>query len=265
MPFGLTNAPSTFQSLMNHVFRPHLRKFILVFFDDILVFSKDFSTHLIHLETTLAILRHHKLFGKKSKYRFGCKEVDYLGHIVSELGVKADPEKIQAMIDWPFPTTIKSLRGILGLTGYYGKFIKGYGSIAAPLTDMLRKNAFQWTEGAKDAFQQLKAAVTHAQVLALPNFCQPFVIECDASGLGIGAVLMQAHRPIAFLSKALKGRALHMSTYEKELFALVTAIQKWRPYLLGQTFIVKTDQQSLKFLLDKKWEPPSNRNGLQSC
>jgi hypothetical protein len=215
MPFGLTNAPSTFQSLMNHVFRPYLKKFILVFFDDILVYSLDSQSHLGHLESTLSLLQQHQLFAKQSKCRFGCSEVDYLGHIVSDMGVKADPEKIKAMVQWPFPMNIKSLRGFLGLTGYYRKFIRGYGSIAAPLTAMLKKNAFLWTEDAKTAFQKLKAAVTHAPVLALPNFNQPFVVECDASGVGIGAVLMQDHRPIAFLSKALKGRALHMSTYEK--------------------------------------------------
>jgi hypothetical protein len=121
---------------------------------------------------------------------------------------------------------------------------------------MLKKNAFTWDDVAKEAFQNLKSVVTEAPVLALPNFAQPFVIECDASGLGIGAVLMQNGKPIAYLSKALKGRALLMSTYEKELFALVTAIQKWRPYLLGQSFVVKTDQQSLKFLLEQKVGTP---------
>jgi len=215
MPFGLTNAPSTFQSLMNDVFRPHLIKFILVFFDDILVFSSDFATHLLHLETTLAILRKHQLFVKKSKCRFGCKEVEYLGHVVSEFGVKADLGKIQAMSEWPFPNMVKSLRGFLGLTGYYRKFIRGYSSIAAPLINMPRKNSFNWTAEAELAFQKLKEAVTTAPVLALPNFSQAFVIECDASGARIGAVLMQEQRPIAFLNKALKGGALHMSTYEK--------------------------------------------------
>jgi hypothetical protein len=256
MPFGLTNAPSTFQSLMNHIFQPYLRKFILVFFDDILIFSQDVNSHRKHLQITLEILREHKLFAKKSKCRFGCKKVDYLGHIVSESGVQADPGKIQAMVDWPFPTNIKALRGYLGLTGYYRRFIKGYGSIAAPLTTMLKKNAFTWDDVAKEAFQNLKSVVIEAPVLALPNFAQPFVIECDASGLGIGAVLMQNGKPIAYLSKALKGRALLMSTYEKELFALVTAIQKWRPYLLGQSFVVKTYQQSLKFLLEQKVGTP---------
>jgi hypothetical protein len=139
MPFGLTNAPSTFQSLMNHVFKPYLRKFILVFFDDILVYSQDFKIHLSHLSLSLDLLRVNKLFAKRSKCKFACNEVDTLGHIVSEHGVRADQGKIQAMIDWPLPKTIKSLRGFLGLMGYYRKFIRHYGSIAAPLTSMLRK------------------------------------------------------------------------------------------------------------------------------
>jgi len=262
MPFGLTNAPSTFQILMNHVFKPYLRKFILVFFDDILVYSQDFKTHLSHLSLALDLLRVSKLFAKHSKCRFACNEVDYLGHIVSEHGVRADQGKIQAMIDWPLPKTIKSLRGFLGLTGYYMKFIRHYGSIAAPLTSMLRKNSFVWTEAAEEAYKVLKTAMTQAPVLALPNFTQSFVIECDASGVGVGVVLMQNDRPVAFLSKALKGKALHMSTYENELFALVIAIQKWRPYLLGQSFIVKTDHQSLKFLLEQKVGTPFQQKWL---
>jgi hypothetical protein len=177
-------------------------------------------------------------------------EVEYLGYIVSAQGVCANPSKIKAMVEWPFPKTLKSLRDFLGLTGYYRKFIKGYGSIAAPLIQMLRKNSFAWTAVAQDAIEALKQAVTQASILALPNFSQPFIIECDASGIGVGAVLMQANCPIAFLSQALKGKALHMSTYEKELFALVTAVHKWRPYLLGQSFVIRTDQQSLKFLLE---------------
>jgi hypothetical protein len=183
-------------------------------------------------------------------------------HIVSAQGVCADPSKIQAMVDWPFPKTLKALRGFLGLTGYYRKFIKGYGSIAAPLTQMLKKNSFGWTASAQNAFEALKLAVTQAPVLALPNFAQPFIIECDASGVGVGAVLMQNHRPIAFLSQALKGKALHMSTYEKELFALVTAVHKWRPYLLGKSFLVRTDQQSLKFLLEQKVGTPFQQRWL---
>jgi hypothetical protein len=261
MPFGLTNAPSTFQSLMNHIFKPYLRKFVLVFFDDILIYSKDTASHLEHLTKALTLLKQHRLFAKMSKCIFGCPEVEYLGHIISAQGVRADPEKIQAMLEWPLTKTTKALRGFLGLTGYYRKFIKGYGTIAAPLTALLRHNSFIWTSSASEAFQNLKRAVTQTPVLALPNFSQPFLIECDASEIGIGAVLMQSNRPIAFLSKALKGKALHMSVYEKELFALVTAIQKWRPYLLGKPFVVRTDQQSLKFLLEQKIGIHFNKNG----
>jgi hypothetical protein len=256
MPFGLTNAPSTFQGLMNQIFKPYLRKFILVFFDDILVYSGDMETHATHLRTTLDLLRKNQLFAKSSKCKFGCEEVEYLGHIVTAEGVSADPRKISAMVDWPLPKNIKALRGFLGLTGYYQKFIRGYGSIASPLTAMLKKNSFGLSEAAREAFQTLKVAVTQAPVLALPDFSRSFVIECDASGICIGAMLMQNKRPIAFLSKALKGKALHMSTYENELFALVTAVQKWRPYLLGQPFVVRTDQQSLKFLLKQKVGTP---------
>jgi hypothetical protein len=250
MPFGLTNAPSAFQVLMNQNFKPYLQRFILVFFDDILVYSKDMEAHLVHLRITLDALRENQLFAKLSKCTIRCGEVEYLGHIVTAQGVCADPGKIQAMVDWPFPKNIKGLRGFLGLTGYYRKFIKGHGTIAAPLTAMLKKDSYVWSEPAQQAFQALKDAVTRAPFLALPNFSQPFVIECDASGVCIWAVLMQGRQLVAYLSKAFKGKALHMSTYENELFALVTAVQKWRPYLLGQPFVVRTDQQSLKFLLE---------------
>ncbi|XP_041009475.1 uncharacterized protein LOC121253540 [Juglans microcarpa x Juglans regia] len=242
MPFGLTNAPSTFQGLMNTVFKPFLRKFVLVFFDDILVYSSSMEDHLDHLQQVLRTLAYHCLYAKRSKCLFGVNEVEYLGHIVTIGGVKADPKKVAAMLDWPVPKNIKSLRGFLGLTGYYRKFIKGYGLIASPLTELLKLNSFFWSERADTAFQDLKTAVTSPPVLRLPDFSQPFTLECDASGGGIGAVLMQEGQPIAFFSKALKGRALTLSTYEKEFLALVTAVQKWRPYLLGQSFTIKTDQ-----------------------
>jgi L-lactate permease len=152
------------------------------------------------------------------------------------------------------PKTLKALRGFLRLTGYYRKFIKGYGQIASPLTALLKKDAFEWSDKAEKAFEELQAAMGQALVLALPDFTQPFLIECDASGFGfgIGAVLMQTDRPLAFFSQALKGKNLFLSTYAKELLALVLIIKKWRPYLFVTVFVIKTDQQSLKHILEQR-------------
>ena len=145
------------------------------------------------------------------------------------------------MVDWPIPKSLKALRGFLGLTGYYRKFIKGYGQIASPLTSLLKNDAFLWSDKAEKAFEELKAAVSQPPVLALPDFSKTFVIECDASGFGMGAVLMQDGRPLAYYSQDLKGKNLFLSTYEKELLALVLSVKKWRPYLFATIFTIKTD------------------------
>jgi len=156
MPFGLTNAPSTFQALMNNVFKEQLCKFILEFFDDILVYNATWEEYLQHLRITLKILGRHHLFVKREKCQFGQIEVHYLGHVISQEGVHVGPEKISAMVQWPKPQTPKAMRGFLGLKGYYRKFIQDYGKIAAPLTHMLKKNSFKWTALAEVAFQKLK-------------------------------------------------------------------------------------------------------------
>lgn len=155
MPFGLTNAPSTFQSLMNQIFLPHLKKFILVFFDDILVYSSKWTNHLSHLRETFKILRDNVLYVKQSKCAFGVQQIDYLGHIISQDGVAMDGSKVDAVVNWPQPTTLKGLRGFLGLAGYYMRFIQGFGIIARPLNDLLKKGNFKWTEVASQAFDKL--------------------------------------------------------------------------------------------------------------
>ena len=241
---------------MNSIFRPHLRKFILVFFDDILIYSPNWHMHLEHVKQTFEILRHHTFFLKLKKCAFGQQELEYLGHIVTAHGVKVDQTKIQAMLDWPRPTNISELRGFLGLTGYYRKFVRNYGLLARPLTNLLKKGQFGWTAEAATSFKLLQQAMTTTPTLAMPNFQQPFTIESDASGDGIGIVLTQQGKPIAFMSQALGVSKLSWSTYAKEMLAIIHAIRTWRPYLLGQKFYIQTDQRSLKYLLEQRVVTP---------
>lgn len=252
MPFGLSNAPSYFQGLMNHMFKEHLRKFILVLFDDILVFSKSLSEHLEHLRITFELLVKHKLCVKQAKCSFEAKRVEYLGYVISAEGVSTDPKKVDAVRRWPLPKNIRELRGLLGLARYYRRFIRHYGIISRPLIDQLKKDGFQWNERASEAFKELKDALTSAPVLALPNNSAVFIVEIDACDYGMKVVLMQEGYPVAYLSKGLSRRHQGLSEYDKELLALVLAVTKWAQYLTGRKSIVKTDQKALKFLLDQK-------------
>jgi hypothetical protein len=190
MPFGLCNAPSTFQATMNLIFAPYLRRFVIVFFDDILVYSPTFDAHLQHLELVFQCLVEHEFCLKQSKCSIAQTSIEYLGHIVSAEGVGPDPTKISAMTTWPVPKNVKQLRGFLGLTGFYRKFVKNYSILAAPLTALLRKDSFEWNDDANKAFELLKRAMAEAPVLALPNFDERFILETDASGAGMGAVLI---------------------------------------------------------------------------
>ncbi|KAL4012033.1 hypothetical protein IC575_029106 [Cucumis melo] len=237
---------------MNQVFRPYLRKFILVFFDDILVYSKDAESHLEHLTIVFTLLWEHSLFANRKKCQFGKERIEYLGHWVSAKGVEADQEKIRAMLEWPIPRNVRELRGFLGLTGYYRRFVANYGTIAAPLTRLTKKNNFHWTTETTLAFEQLKTAMVTLPVLALPDFQQPFELETDASGFGLGAVLSQSKRPIAYFSQKLSETVKEKSVYERELMAIVLAVEKWRHYLLGHHFVVFTDQKALRYILEQR-------------
>jgi hypothetical protein len=251
MPFGLTNAPSTFQTLMNDVLQPFLRKFVLVFFDDILVFSRSWSEHLQHVKLVFQTLRENKLALKQAKCSFDAEKVAYLGHIISAAGVAMDPSKVEAVEAWPLPRTLWALRGFLGLAGYYRKFIASYGVVAAPLTALLKREAFKWMDEAEEAFKLLKQALMTAPLLQLPDFNKRFIIDCDASGTGFSAVLHQGDGAIAYFSRPV---ALHQNlpAYECELIGLVKAVRHCRPYIWGRPFTVRTDHYSLKFLLDQR-------------
>jgi hypothetical protein len=248
MPFGLTNAPATFQYIMNSVLEPYLRKFVIVFMDDILIYSKSIEEHTHHLRLVLQLLRKHQFYIKRTNCVFAQGELEYLGHIIYAEGVKTDPMKTQVMTDWPRPSNITELSGFLGLIGYYRKIVRHYGILARPLTNLLKKKQFLWDDEAQVAFDTLKKVMTTTPVLALPDFTVPFIVETGASDQGLGAMLMQHDKPIAFLSKTLSSNHKFLSIYEKEFWALIMAVERWRPYLQRQEFIIKIDHKSLSYL-----------------
>jgi hypothetical protein len=225
MPFGLTNAPSTFQALMNEVLRPFLRRFVLVFFDGILIYSCTHAEHLQHIHVVLSTLLVHGLVFKRSKCHFVEQKIHYLGHVIAKDGVAMNADKVFAVQSWPLPKTIKVLRGFLDLTGYYRKFFHEYGLIVARLTALLKREAFRWTPEATAAFNTLKTALTTAPVLQLPNFVERFIVDCDASGSGFGTVLHQDPGPIAFFSRQVAPQHAKLAAYERELIELVKAVR----------------------------------------
>lgn len=247
---------------MNSIFQPYLRRFIIVFFDDILVYSGSLEDHVHHLQTTFQVLLQNQFVLKFSKCLFAVSQVEYLGHVVSSQGVAPVTSKIDAIRQWPPPRSVKALRSFLGLAGFYRRFIRGYALIAAPLIQLTSVDPFQWTSEAQSAFDSLKQALSSAPVLALPNFDLPFTVETDASGVGMGAVLSQLGHPIAFFSKAFNPKLLRSSTYVRELFAITSAVKKWRQYLLGHHFTIITDHRSLKELVNQVIQTPEQHTYL---
>jgi hypothetical protein len=192
MSFGLTNAPAYFMYLMNKVFMEYLDKFVVVFIDDILIYSKTEEEHAEHLSLVLQKLREHKLYAKRSKCEFWLKEVSFLGHVVSNGGISVDPDKVKDVLNWKPPTDVSEIRSFLGLAGYYRRFIEGFSRLAKPMIALLEKNVkFEWSDKCQANFEELKKRLTTAPVLTLPDLSKSFSIYCDASRLGLGCVLMQ--------------------------------------------------------------------------
>jgi hypothetical protein len=239
--------------LMNETFRAHLDDFVIVFLDDILIFSKTEEEHERHLKMVLNILRQNKLYAKASKCEFWKQEIGFLGHVITPNGIKMEPGKVTAIQTWPQPDNIHELRSFLGLAGYYRRFVKGFSTIAKPLTQLLQKDiAYKWTHAQNKAFQELKTAVSEAPVLIIPDPTLPYTVVSDASGFAVGAALCQDHgkglQPCAYLSRTMNTAERNYPVHEQELLAIVTALREWRHYLLGNKFTIYTDHRSLKYI-----------------
>uniref|UniRef100_A0A2N9HNF0 RNA-directed DNA polymerase n=1 Tax=Fagus sylvatica TaxID=28930 RepID=A0A2N9HNF0_FAGSY len=230
MPFGLSNAPSTFMRVMTQVLRPFMGKFVVVYFDDILIYSKSKDQHLTHLEQVCTALRKESLYANLKKCSFFTDKVIFLGFVVSSEGVSADPQKIKAIVDWPEPKNIHEVRSFHGLATFYRRFIRGFSTIMAPITDCMKQGEFKWSKAATRAFEEVKRKMTEAPVMRLPDFTKLFEVECDASGVGIGGVLSQERHPIAYFSEKLNDAKLKYSTYDKEFYAVVQALRHWCHY-----------------------------------
>ncbi|GJW90925.1 putative reverse transcriptase domain-containing protein [Tanacetum coccineum] len=253
MPFGLTNAPAVFMDLMNRVCKPYLDKFVIVFIDDILIYSKDKKEHEEHLKAIMELLKKEKLYAKFSKCEFWIPKVQFLGHVIDSRGIHVDPAKIESIKDWASPKTPTEIRQFLGLAGYYRRFIEGFSKIAKSMTKLTQKGIkFDWGEKEENAFQLIKQKLCSAPILALPEGSKDFVVYCDASHKGLGAVLMQREKVIAYASRQLKVHEKNYTTHDLELGSVIFALKIWRHYLYGTKCTVFTDHKSLQHILDQK-------------
>ncbi|KAL0551535.1 hypothetical protein IC582_010624 [Cucumis melo] len=226
MSFGLTNARAVFMDLMNRVFREFLDTFVIVFIDDILIYSRTEAEHEEHLRIVLQTLRDNKLYAKFSKCEFWLKQVSFLGHVVSKAGVSVDPAKIEAVTGWTRPSTVSEVRSFLGLASYYRRFVENFSRIATPLTQLTRKGApFVWSKACEDSFQNLKQMLVTAPVLTVPDGSGSFVIYSDASKKGLGCVLMQQGKVVAYASRQLKSHEQNYPTHDLELAAVVFVLK----------------------------------------
>jgi hypothetical protein len=258
MPFGLTNGPATFQQLVNQIFRPHIKKILVVYLDDTNVFSKTFEAHLQHLRITFDIIRKSGLKLQPNKCHFGKTSLSFLGHVIGKNGIQPDPAKISAVQDFPKPNNLKVLRGFLGLASYYRRFVKDFAKIAAPLHYLMRKEQpFYWNDECQQAFEQLKQKLVSPPILIYPNFDKPFILFTDVSSFGLGAVLAQKDNDgkehvVAYASRRTDQNERNYYATELECLAVVWAIQQFRPYLQSNVpFTIITDHSALKGLFNK--------------
>jgi len=238
---------------MNRIFWPFLDKFIVVFIDDILIYSRTQEEHAEHLRLVLDVLREKQLYAKLSKCEFWMDEVQFLGYVISAQGISVDPAKVETVVKWESPKSATEIRSFVGLAGYYRRFIEGFSKVVAPLTLLTRKDQpFTWTDKCGKSFQELKRRLTSAPILVITDVRTPFEVYCDTSHLGLGCVLMQEKKTVAYASRQLKVHERNYPTHDLELAAIVFALKIWRHYLYGAQFRVFSDYKSLKYLFDQK-------------
>jgi hypothetical protein len=226
MSFGLTNAPAYFMYLMNSVFMNYLNQFVVVFIDDILVYSQNDKEHEEHLRKVLQRLRDWQLYAKLSKCEFWITEVLFLGHIINRDGLDVDPKKVASILDWKVPKDVRGIKSFIGMAGYYRRFIEGFSKIARPIIALLAKKVeFKWTPACQESFEKLKQKLTTALVLVLPDVHKPFSVYCDASYTGLGCVLMQEGKVVAYSSWQLKVHEKNYPTHDLLLAAVVYALK----------------------------------------
>lgn len=255
LPFGLTSAPATFQRLMNDILMPYLDRFVIVYLDDICIYSRTPEEHLEHLETVLGVLRDHKLFAQSAKCEWGVRSMEFLGHIVSDEGISVDPRKIEAIVEWPTPKNATDVMRFKGLANFYRRFVHNFSKIAAPLSALTGNVPFKWGLAEQQAFDALKQALTQAPVLATPDFTRPFIVRCDASNYAIGQVLCQGdgkdERVVAYESRKLSPTEARYPVHDRELLSVIHALKKWRHYLLGGRNKIVTDNWATKYIQTK--------------